>query len=106
MPLGQTFRDELKAKEVATGLSLLVPGVFWNTNHATKNMDPLPEGLTAAQITAINEVVAAHDNTKPAIKDQATLDRDDALTKADVVAADDLVPASVKAFATALKKVL
>lgn len=64
--LCKTFRDELKAKELATGLALLVDGVGWVENHATRNLDPLPDSLTQAQKDAINQVVYAHVYTAPA----------------------------------------
>lgn len=58
--LGDSFRDELKAKEQATGLSLLVEGVSWNLHNPNKGLDPLPASLSQAQQDAINQVVAAH----------------------------------------------
>jgi hypothetical protein len=57
MPIGPAFLEELKAKEVATGLILLEPGVSWTT----QGMDPLPARLTAGQVASIQQVVAAHD---------------------------------------------
>lgn len=58
--LGDSFRDELKAKEQATGLSLLVDGVSWNQHNPNKGLDPLPASLSQAQKDAIAQVVAAH----------------------------------------------
>lgn len=58
--LSTSFRDELKVKEQATGLSLLVPGVSWHEHDPMQDLDPLPSSLTTAQRDAINQVVAAH----------------------------------------------
>jgi hypothetical protein len=60
-PIGATFLEELRTKEVATGLTLLEPGVSWTE----QGLDPLPPRLTAAQVAAIQQVVAAHDSARP-----------------------------------------
>src|SRR3990167_5147714 len=58
--LGHTLLAELQAKEAATGLILLVPGVSWVEEHVTCGLDPLPDGLSQMQIDAIHAVVTAH----------------------------------------------
>lgn len=59
--IGPHFYDEMLAKEKKTGLKLVVDNVAWNVNDPDRGLDPLPTTLTAAQRTAIEEVVAAHD---------------------------------------------
>lgn len=64
-PIGPHFIDELKAKEVATGLKLVgVPGISWCTNDTKRALDPFPESATPEQRQAVEEVYAAHDPTK------------------------------------------
>lgn len=63
--IGPSFADELRAKEQATGLKLLVEGLSWGAPASGGGLDPLPAGLIPAQIQAITEVAAAHDSTKP-----------------------------------------
>ena len=63
--LSRKFPDEFKAKEIATGLALIVTGVSWCTADPMRGLDPLPAGLSQAQIDAINEVVAAHVYSPP-----------------------------------------
>lgn len=58
--LGPYFRDELRAKEQTTGLTLLVEGVSWNVDDPERGLDPLPESLTDAQRQAILDVAVAH----------------------------------------------
>jgi len=59
--ISPSFTSELKAKEQATGLALLVPGVSWVQGSTERALDPFPEGLSQAERDAINEVYAAHD---------------------------------------------
>lgn len=80
MPIGPAFLEDLKAKELATGLTLFQPGVSWTP----AGLDPLPASLTAAQRTAIEEVVAVHNPAKPRTKpprEQAKDGLDEALTR-------------------------
>lgn len=64
--IGKNFATELRAKEQATGLKLLVPGVSWGDKRYRKTgLDPLPASLTPEQAKAIQEVVDAHDPTTP-----------------------------------------
>lgn len=66
--LGRHFRDDLRVKELATGLTLVgVEGVGWNEDDPTRDMDPLPAGLSAAQVQAYTDVVAAHVYRAPVI---------------------------------------
>lgn len=108
--IGPTFVEELKAKEQATGLTLLVEGVSWGDPRSGGGLDSLPVGLTPVQIQAITEVVAAHDPTKPS-KGKIT-EQNKATAKANLLAhcelieADTTLPLNVKKLAILLKQVI